>query len=147
MYALLAASTLLFGFAAAEPFVINKDTSISYQGTSADGVEQFQGILFGQDTSGPNRFTPPKVFYPPAGTTVDATKAGAACPQPSKGIVPCMSDVKLQSENCLSLRIARPADGRNAGKPLPVMVYIYGGKHTPSCLPTREGEGSRSGRI
>ena len=140
MHVLVAASSLLLiGFAAAEPFVINKDTSISYQGTSADGVEQFQGILFGQDTSGPNRFTPPKGFYPPAGTTVDATKAGAACPQPSKGIVPCMSDVKLQSEDCLSLRIARLAeDGAKDGKPLPVMVYIYGGKNLPSSLLTRE---------
>lgn len=136
MHVLIAASSFLLGLAAADPLVTNKETDISYQGTSADGVEQFQGIFFGKDTSGPNRFTPPKVYYPPAGTTVDATKPGAACPQPSKGIVPCMSDVKLQSENCLSLRIARP-EGKG-GKPMPVMVYLYGGKQLPPRLHDRE---------
>lgn len=116
---------------AAGPVVKVEKSHVSYAGTSADGVEQFQNIPFGEDTSGANRFAPPKAFTPSAGTTVDATQPGAACPQATPGCVPPMSDVPNQSEDCLNLRIARPADISKYGKPLPVMVYIYGGKTSP----------------
>ncbi len=120
-------ASLLATLARAAPFVTNKATSISYQGTSADGVDQFQGISFGEDTSGANRFAPPKPYLPPHGTVVQATARGAACPQARKGVVPPMSDVEYQSEDCLNLRIARPAAISRSRGPLPVMVYIYGG--------------------
>jgi carboxylesterase type B len=123
----------LLATAAGAPFVTNEATSISYQGTSANGVDQFQGIFFAEDTSGANRFAPPKPYSPPHGTVVDATRPGAACPQQTPGVVPFMSDVPYQSENCLNLRIARPAVliGQN---PLPVMVYLYGGELRQSRL-------------
>ncbi|KAI9784744.1 MAG: hypothetical protein M1835_003506 [Candelina submexicana] len=124
---LIWSATLLASLAAAKPFVTNETTSVSYQGTSADGVDQFQGISFAEDTSGANRFAPPKPYYPPHGTVVQATSPGAACPQARKGVVPPMSDVDKQSEDCLNLRIARPAAISRSHKPLPVMVYIYGG--------------------
>jgi len=125
--------SLLASLAAASPLVTNKKTSISYQGTSAEGVDQFQNIFFAHDTSGANRFAPPVPFSPSPGATVQATAAGAGCPQQTPGVVPPMSNVPDQSEDCLSLRIARPA---NPSKhPLPVMVYIYGGEMGPSNWP------------
>ena len=125
---LLLLTALLAGQAAANPLVINKKTQVTYEGTSSKGVDQFQDIRFGEDTEGPNRFSPPKPFHPPPGTEVKATERGAACPQATGGIIPPMTDVVNQSEDCLNLRIARPANRKLYTKPLPVMVYIYGGK-------------------
>ena len=98
-------------------------------GSVVKGVENFQGIPFGQDTGGVNRFAPPKPVILIAGSTIDATQPGPACPQPVK--FPAVtgtleSSVDFQSENCLNLRIARPA-GTLPTANLPVMVYFYGG--------------------
>ncbi|KAG8534387.1 uncharacterized protein KY384_001232 [Bacidia gigantensis] len=111
----------------ADPLVHDHNKQVTYQGTTDNGVDQFQGIPFAEDTSGHNRFAAPKPFYPPAGSTIHATNAGPACPQPSEAIVPFMSHITYQSEDCLNLRIARPADATHYREPLPVMVYIYGG--------------------
>ena len=114
--------------AAPTPFVTNSRTGVSYQGTSADGVEQFQSIFYAEDTSGTNRFAPPVPYLPKRGSTVQATVSGAACPQLATGNAnyPFGSPLNPLSEDCLSLRIARPAS-QTFDKPLPVMVYIYGG--------------------
>ena len=125
---LLLATALLAGQTAAGPLVTSKNTKISYKGTFGNGVEQFQNIRFAEDIKGPNRFAPPKPYLPPPGSKVRATERGAACPQATIGAVPPMTDVLHQSEDCLNLRIARPADSKLYEKPLPVMVYIYGGK-------------------
>ncbi len=125
-------ASVLVTLSAAIPVVTNKATSVSYQGTSAEGVDQFQGIFFAEDTSGANRFAPPKPFRPPHGTVIRATSPGAACPQATPAIVPFMSEVSNQSENCLHLRIARPADLLEHHQPLPVMVYVYGGECGPN---------------
>ena len=113
---------------AASPIVLNANTGISYQGSSAGGVEQFQNIFYAKDTSGINRFAPPVPYLPTRGSTVNATASGVACPQPSQRffIYPFGSEIPNQSENCLSLRIARPAH-HNSTKSLPVMVWLYGG--------------------
>lgn len=110
------------------PFVTNYHTGVSYQGTSADGVEQFQSIFYAEDTSGTNRFAPPVPYLPKHGSTVQATASGAACPQLATGNAnyPFGSSLYPLSEDCLSLRIARPAN-QTFDKPLPVMVYFYGG--------------------
>ena len=108
------------------PKVHNKYNDITYVGTSKNGVEQFQNIRFAEDTSGANRFEPPKPFYYPQGTTVQATGIGPSCPQATKGAIPAMVDIPYQSEDCLNLRIARSA--APIKKLLPVMVYIYGGQ-------------------
>ncbi|KAF7984457.1 hypothetical protein HWV62_14552 [Athelia sp. TMB] len=106
------------------PLVTNHTTGVSYLGTSAHGVDEFQNIPFGQAT----RFAPPIAHVPAANTTINATGPGAACPQPfvpTPGI-PLFSNVTRMSEDCLNLRIARPA-GTPADAALPVMVWIYGG--------------------
>ena len=113
--------------AAADPSVYDDDRDIHYEGTSDNGVDQFQGIAFAEATTGNNRFAPPKPYFPPSGSVVDATKPGPACPQVSIALVPYMSNATDQGEDCLNLRIARPADSSLYTALLPVMVYIYGG--------------------
>ena len=124
----IASILLCLQTAAAVPFVKNPSTGISYQGTSANGVDQFQNITFAKDTSGANRFAPPVPFLPKNGSVVQATAIGLACPQPSQHfpIYPFSSDIPNQGEDCLNLRIARPAT-LPSSKPLPVMVWIFGG--------------------
>ena len=114
--------------AAPIPFVTNSHTGVSYQGTSADGVEQFQSIFYAEDTSGANRFAPPVPYLPKRGSTIQATAGGDACPQLATGNAnyPFGSPHISSSEDCLSLRIARPAN-QTSDKPLPVMVYFPGG--------------------
>lgn len=123
----------------ATPLVTNNANGVSYRGTSANGVEQFQSIFFGQPTSGERRFAPPQPYAPPNNTTIIATAPGAACPQIFAGNI-FASAVTNVSEDCLSLRIARPAETSAADK-LPVMVWFYGGKpcHLHIKLPHTKG--------
>ncbi len=114
-----------FGYTA--PYVTNSRTGVAYRGKVADGVEHFQSIFYAEDTSGPNRFAPPVPYDPPPGSIIDATASGAVCPQGvGPAPLPFASPVTNVSENCLSLRIARPV-GVSASVKLPVMVYIHGG--------------------
>lgn len=109
------------------PIVHNQRTGVSYRGSASNGVEHYQNIFYAKDTSGANRFAPPIPYTPPPGTTVDATTAGAWCPQALGGPpLPFTSLVSNVSENCLSLRIARPS-GTSATAKLPVLVWIHGG--------------------
>ena len=121
-----------------QPKVTDTNTKVTYYGSSADGVEQFENILFGQDTSGRNRFAPPLPFAYPPGSMVLANAPGNACPQPVipvAGFEFLFSNVTRQTEDCLNLRIARPA-GTHSQSRLPVMVWIYGGMSlgTPSII-------------
>lgn len=112
---------------ASSPFVTNARTGISYRGTSANGVEHFQNIFYAEDTSGPNRFAPPVPVTPSPGTVIDATTAGAWCPQGLGGPpLPFTSEITNVSEHCLSLRIARSSGTASSAK-LPVLVWIHGG--------------------
>ncbi|OAP55894.1 hypothetical protein AYL99_10046 [Fonsecaea erecta] len=103
--------------------------NLTYVGLTFSGTEQFQGINFGQDTSGANRFKPPKAFTYPTGTTVQATAAGAACPQNTNlsllGAISENPGVFNLSEDCLNLEVVRPA-GTKQNARLPVMVWISG---------------------
>ncbi|KAL4786416.1 Alpha/Beta hydrolase protein [Aspergillus varians] len=78
----LLALSLLFPHGLASPLhradVWSPD-AVRYEGTTANTVESFLNIRFGEDTSGANRFAPPRPFTPPPGTIVNATNAGAAC--------------------------------------------------------------------
>ena len=111
---------------AAVPFVTNYHTGVSYQGTSANKVEQFKNIRYAEDTSGANRFAPPIPYLPRRGSTVYATVDGDACPQRAEPLsfFPFLSIIEKMSEDCLNLRIARPT---HLHKPLPVMLWFHGG--------------------
>ncbi|KAI4203002.1 MAG: hypothetical protein LQ350_002219, partial [Teloschistes chrysophthalmus] len=116
---------------AANPIVRDIRTGVSYRGTSSNGVEQYQNIFYAADTSGSNRFAPPMPYMPAKGTLVDATAAGAWCPQGVGGPpLPWTSPITEISENCLSLRIARPS-GINPSAKLPVLVWLHGGMDMP----------------
>jgi hypothetical protein len=119
------------GFTPATAFDVARD--IHYIGSrSSSGVEHFQNIFYGEDTSGPNRFAPPVPTKPIRGSIVDATQPGAWCPQGLGDVFPFTSRVTNVSENCLSLRIARPP-GTRPGAKLPVAVWLHGGKMYPAA--------------
>ncbi|KAI1122056.1 alpha/beta-hydrolase [Nemania abortiva] len=110
---------------ATDPVVILPQSKVSYRGVLRSSVEEFHNIRFAHDTSGSGRFAPPRPYSPPHGTEVDATVPGPACPQTRAAIPPFFGETPNQSEDCLNLRITRPA-GIEASK-LPVVVHITGG--------------------
>ncbi|KAG0647212.1 Secreted lipase [Hyphodiscus hymeniophilus] len=109
--------------------VTDRRTNVTYHGVSDHGVDTFLGISYGQDTSGAGRFAPPKPFIPAQNSIINATAAGARCPQPMIPFPPIsniVSNVTDISEDCLNLRITRPSTPSKSEK-LPVLVFIYGG--------------------
>ncbi|KIX07786.1 uncharacterized protein Z518_02440 [Rhinocladiella mackenziei CBS 650.93] len=112
------------------PVIVHDNVhNLTYIGYNYSGVENFQGIRYGKDTSGSNRFKHPRAFTYPAGTTVAATAAGPSCPQNTiQSFIGFTQNpgVYNMSEDCLNLRIARSA-GTKQNANLPVMVWIYGG--------------------
>ena len=107
--------------------VIDSRKGVSYQGALQKDVEHFYNIFYAHDTSGSNRFAPPVPYDPPPGALIDATAPGAFCPQGmGEAALPFTSPVTNVSENCLSVRLARPR-GTKASAKLPVMVWIHGG--------------------
>ncbi len=99
------------------------------QGQLLHSVYAFLGVQYGADTSGPNRFLPPK---PPASWSgrKRADKMGFRCPQPdipaATTTTPLFSFSDLPvSENCLVLNVWAPRLDRSAN--LPVMVFLHGG--------------------
>lgn len=112
---------------ASYPIIHSARTGVSYRGTFSNGVEQFQNIFYAEDTSGSNRSVPPIPYVSPPGTIVDATAAGAWCPQGMGGPpLPWTSPITNVSENCLNLGIARPTDTDAAAR-LPVLVWMHSG--------------------
>ena len=103
--------------------------NITYSGAAFDDIESFQGIRFGQDTSGGNRFKHPKPFTYRNDSTVDATHPGAACPQNKvQRFLGITQETQVTlSEDCLNLLVVR-ARGTKPDAKLPVMVWIYGGE-------------------
>ncbi|KAL2021183.1 hypothetical protein VTK56DRAFT_7489 [Thermocarpiscus australiensis] len=103
-------------------------------------IEAFRGVPYAQDTSGENRFRPPKPL-PESTETFDAVAWGQTCPR--DGVVGAN-----MGENCLNANIYRPAglvdkqgyakDGSERKRPrLPVVVYIHGGGFNTGHGPER----------
>ncbi|ROW17306.1 hypothetical protein VPNG_01383 [Cytospora leucostoma] len=122
----LGVSTLEYKEAA--PTVIDPSSNITYVGlrTVNGTVEKFLNIPFGADTSGPGRFASPQPAVIPHGSILNASAEGPVCPQVSEGGFVYMTNSTWFSEDCLRLKVARPA-GVEAGDKLPVLVWIYGG--------------------
>ncbi|KAI4242405.1 MAG: hypothetical protein LQ352_007243 [Teloschistes flavicans] len=112
------------------PHLTLLDGPVSYVGSESDGVESFLSIQYGKDTGGANRFRQSKPFTYPAGTVVNASTVGPACPQqtgnPTPSLIGLFGNVTTISEDCLSIRVDRPAN-TVASAGLPVMVYLQGG--------------------
>ncbi|KAL2155746.1 hypothetical protein VTH82DRAFT_488 [Thermothelomyces myriococcoides] len=138
----LGATLLCLGVADARPRVFDRKHQISYHGLDRNGIEVFLGIQYGQDTSGANRFKPPKKHVPAPGTEIEAISYGPSCPQQFGQWAPPVSlgDTTEISEDCLRLNVARPRGTRPWDR-LPVMVYIHGGSfwagsnNDPTILP------------
>lgn len=103
-------------------------------------VESFGGIPYAHPPVGPLRLRPPMRLTESIGT-FDGTGPAGACPQflastESKNILfdilgdlanlPFVHTVTGQSEDCLSITVARP-EGTTAEDKLPVMFWIFGG--------------------
>ncbi|CZT21145.1 related to para-nitrobenzyl esterase [Ramularia collo-cygni] len=126
MKGLVSLLPIFYAIVAADPTVTVGD--VTYEGLYKDQVESWLGIRYGQDTSGSNRFKPPRAYEPVSGTTVHANDPGPACPQatgPPTGVL-SVGGIPSASEDCLRLNVARP-NGTEACDKLPVMVYIHGG--------------------
>jgi para-nitrobenzyl esterase len=91
------------------------------KGTPAGTGLAFLGIPFAQPPVGVLRFAPPEPAACFSGV-VDATRFGNTCAQwnPQAGGV-------IGSEDCLTLNVWTPALPSPSSKPLPVLVWIYGG--------------------
>ena len=72
-------SRVVFNHSEQLPDALVRDSrnNVTYVGTTQDGVDHFQNIFYGQDTSGKNRFAAPVPINPQSGSVVDATKPGA----------------------------------------------------------------------
>ncbi|TGO10983.1 hypothetical protein BTUL_0120g00210 [Botrytis tulipae] len=126
------------------PEVIFSDSQVKYQGIISDKVEHSHNVKYAADTSGPNRFAPPKPFTPAPGTIIDASLPGPACPQIKDHMPPFFSAVEKISEDCLHLHIARPSGlDLNSKSNLPVVVYnaeggaIKGSNHDDHIYPDK----------
>ncbi|KAE8322827.1 lipase [Aspergillus sergii] len=110
------------------PTVTDPARDIKYLGSYSLGVEHYQNISYAEAPWGKRRFAPPIPFQYARGSVVDATLPGAWCPQGIGDVLPFTSRVVNISEDCLSLRVARPTVTRNDAR-LPVLVWIHGGGH------------------
>ncbi|TGO55625.1 hypothetical protein BCON_0089g00210 [Botryotinia convoluta] len=126
------------------PEVIFSGSQVTYRGIISNKVEHFHNVKYAADTSGPNRFAPPKPFTPPPGTIIDASLPGPACPQIRDPMPPFFSAIEEISEDRLHLHIARPSGlDINPKSNLPVVVYnaeggaIKGSNHNDHISPDK----------
>jgi carboxylesterase type B len=93
-------------------FVIDQQHSVGYHGLERNGIELFLNIPFGQDTSGENRFKPPRPYVPQPGSTIDAQSLGHSCPQQTNKVLGplALANVTDISEDCLNLNMAGRKD-------------------------------------
>lgn len=126
------------------PEVVFSESQVTYRGILSNKVQHFHDVKYAADTSGTNRFAPPKPFTPLPGTIIDASLPGPACPQIKDPMPPFFSAVEETSEDCLHLHIARPTGlNINSKSNLPVVVYnaeggaIKGSNHDNHISPDK----------
>lgn len=123
--------------AAAQPRAVVKVETGRLAGAAGRGVIAFKGIPYAAAPVGDRRWRAPAPAAAWSGIR-DATRYGAACPQPSDHKEP-WAQVGATSEDCLFLNVWRPA---RAGS-YPVMVFLHGGGFTygSAGVPLYDGAG------
>ena len=125
-----------------EPVVMTKAGKL--RGTYIDGVYRFLGVHYAQDTSGENRFMPPRPLIPWEGEKLaqkyavkswqhdhprmeDSDITGTPLFRDQQKLMQRSSEMGVgpQTEDCLALNIW--TQGVNDGKKRPVMVWWHGG--------------------
>lgn len=114
--------------------------SATILGNVKNNVEQFAGIPFADSPVGQLRLRPPQRLTRSLGT-FDGTGPAGACPQMvvssegenvlfnvlgSVANLPFVQKATGQSEDCLTITVARPV-GVKQGDKLPVLFWIFGG--------------------
>ncbi len=151
--AMAAAATLLDGVWAKAQVVRGRAPSPVVEtahgrvrGYLADGVYGFRGIPYGADTSGPNRFMPPRP--PEAWTSVrDTVELGLRAPQPQDWRIPEFSvndRAEPAGEDCLRINVWTPGLG-DAGR-RPVMVWLHGGGFSAGSAGFEQYDGANLAR-
>src|SRR5580658_2438101 len=120
------------------------DSNASCQATIAQGALtgkragatcEYLGIPYGAPPTGSLRFMPPQPAASWGSTPRDATAYGASCLQASSGL----GSAGTTDEDCLSVNVFTPQAA--PAKPLPVMVFIYGGAFTTGSSSLYDGQG------
>ncbi|CAN5127078.1 carboxylesterase/lipase family protein [soil metagenome] len=120
----LAVSTL--SSHAADPGPRTTIDSGAIEGTRGEGLSIYRGIPYAAAPVGALRWRPPQPAAAWSGTR-RADAFGDDCVQIPFFNPPGPGYVRPQSENCLTLNVWAPATARKGAKPVPVMVWIYGG--------------------
>jgi para-nitrobenzyl esterase len=122
--------------AAAAPVTIDGG---SIDGVNEDGVQVFKGVPYAAPPVGALRWRAPQAVSSWEGIR-KADRFPAECPQ--QGSYPPESAPEPTDEDCLYLNIWTPAE-RAGAKPLPVMVWIYGGglQNGSASTPLYAGDG------
>ena len=133
-------ATTLEARAARTATVVIPSPDATVLGNVKDEVESFGGIPYAHAPVGNLRFKPPQRLTESIGT-FDGTGPAGACPQfvastDAKNFLldtvgnianlPFVHNVTGQSEDCLSITVARP-EGTEPDAKLPVLFWIYGG--------------------
>lgn len=128
--------------AASPTVVISPSNTVVGSIAIGSGIEQYNGIFYADEPTGSLRLKPPQKLSTDLGDAFDASGLAGACPQM---LISTGDDQSLffeiagdllsstiaqkatgQSENCLSVDVARPK-GTVAGAGLPVLFWIFGG--------------------
>ena len=106
------------------------------KGERRDGVYVWRGIPYAASTEGEKRFQKPEPPESWEGIR-DATMFGPSCPQYARS--PRRAEIKIKSEDCLSINIWAPAaDGRKRA----VLFYVHGGSFIEGAGGDEEYEGT-----
>jgi para-nitrobenzyl esterase len=134
--------TLSLTAAAQKPsaLTVSTDAGPIHGSITPAGARAFLGIPYAAPPVGDLRWQPPQPVAPRKGPAFEATAFGHRCIQFGTNADMVFRDPS-ESEDCLNLNVWAPANIPK-NKPLPVMVWIYGGGFTTGATsePRQDGQ-------